>query len=279
MALRGKVAMITGSGGEHGFGRAIARRLAADGCDLLLTDVAPTGTKVVAAKPSGTWRGLDAVADEVKKAGRRAITALVDVSSTAQIDAAVRQALDTFGRIDVLINNAAAPPGADRVAVVDLPEDAWDTVLGVNLKGTFLCARAVARAMLERKVQGRIVNMSSNCGKTGYPRLAAYCASKFGIIGFTQALAMELAPAGITVNAICPGAADTDRLDYLGRRPDGSFDPALRSQQIKMRGASVPVGRLATADDVAEIAAFLVGDGAEYITGQAINVAGGSIMH
>ncbi len=279
MALTGKVAMITGSGGEHGFGRAIARRLAAEGCDLVLTDVAPTGTKVVAAKPTGGWRGLDAVADEVKKTGRRAITALVDVSSTAQIDAAVRQALEAFGRIDILINNAAAPPGADRVAVVDLPEDAWDTVLGVNLKGTFLCSRAVARTMLERTVRGRIVNMSSNCGKMGYPKLAAYCSSKFGIVGFTEALAMELAPAGITVNAVCPGAADTDRLDYLGRRPDGSFDPALRAQQIKMRGASVPLGRLATVDDVAEVAAFLVSDGAEYITGQAINVAGGSIMH
>jgi NAD(P)-dependent dehydrogenase (short-subunit alcohol dehydrogenase family) len=187
MALTGKVAMI----------RAIARRLAAEGCDLVLTDVAPTGTKVVAAKPTGGWRGLDAVAQEVKKTGRRAITALVDVRSTGQIDAAVRQALDAFGRIDVLINNAAAPPGADRVAVA----------------------------------------------------------------------------------AICPGTADTHRLDYLGRRPDGSFDPALRGQEIKIRGASVPVGRLATAEDVAEVAAFLVSDGAEYITGQAINVAGGSIMH
>ena len=279
MGLQGKVAMITGSGGEHGFGRAIARRLAMEGCDLVLTDVAPTGTKVVAAKPSGNWVGLDAVAEEVKKAGRRAITGLVDVRSTAQIDAAVRQALDTFGRLDILVNNAAAPPGADRVPVVELGEEVWSTVLDVNLKGTFLCSRAVTRAMLERNVRGRIVNISSNCGKMGYPKLAAYCASKFGILGFTQALAMELAPHGITVNAICPGAADTDRLDYLGRRPDGSFDAALRGQQIKMRGASVPIGRLATADDVAEVAAFLVSDGAEYITGQAINVAGGSIMH
>ena len=177
------------------------------------------------------------------------------------------------------MNNAAAPPGADRVPVIELGEEAWSTVLDVNLKGTFLCSRAVARAMLERNVRGRIVNISSNCGKMGYPKLAAYCASKFGILGFTQALAMELAPHGITVNAICPGAADTDRLDYLGRRPDGSFDAALRGQQIRMRGASVPIGRLATADDVAEVAAFLVSESAEYITGQAINVAGGSIMH
>ncbi len=277
--LTGKVAMITGSGGERGFGRAIARRLAAEGADLLLTDVTPAGVTVVPSKPAGGWRGLEAVADEVRAAGRRAVTALVDVRSADQVDAAVKRALDTFGRLDILVNNAAAPPGADRVPVVELGEEAWDTVLDVNLKGAFLCSRAVARAMLERGTRGRIVNMASNCGKVGYPRMAAYCASKFGLIGFTQALALELAPAGITVNAICPGGADTDRLDYLGRRPDGSFDPALRARGVAERAAAVPLGRLATPEDVAAVTAFLVSEEAEYITGQAINVAGGSVMH
>ncbi|MCL6639997.1 MAG: SDR family oxidoreductase [Candidatus Rokubacteria bacterium] len=277
--LTGKVAMITGSGGQHGFGRAIARRLAAEGADLLLTDVTPTGVKVVASKPTGGWRGLEAVADEVRAAGRRAVTATLDVRDPDQVQAAVKRALDEFGRLDILVNNAAAPPGADRVPVVELGEEAWDTVLDVNLKGAFLCARAAARVMLERGTRGRIVNMSSNCGKVGYPRMAAYCASKFGLIGFTQALAMELAPAGITVNAICPGGADTDRLDYLGRRPDGSFDPALRARAIAERAAAIPLGRLATPEDVAAVTAFLVSDEAEYITGQAINVAGGSVMH
>ncbi len=277
--LTGKVAMITGSGGERGFGRAIARRLAAEGADLLLTDVTPAGVTVVPSKPAGDWRGLEAVADEVRAAGRRAVTALVDVRSADQVEAAVKRALDTFGRLDILVNNAAAPPGADRVPVVELGEEAWDTVLDVNLKGAFLCSRAVARAMLERGTRGRIVNMASNCGKVGYPRMAAYCASKFGLIGFTQALALELAPAGITVNAICPGGADTDRLDYLGRRPDGSFDPALRARGVAERAAAVPLGRLATPEDVAAVTAFLVSEEAEYITGQAINVAGGSVMH
>jgi NAD(P)-dependent dehydrogenase (short-subunit alcohol dehydrogenase family) len=109
--------------------------------------------------------------------------------------------------------------------------------------------------------------------------MAAYCASKFGLIGFTQALALELAPAGITVNAICPGAADTDRLDFLGRRPDGSFDPALRAAELARRGAAIPLGRVATAEDVAAVAAFLASDAAAYVTGQAINVTGGAVMH
>ncbi|HEY7676869.1 MAG TPA: SDR family NAD(P)-dependent oxidoreductase [Candidatus Methylomirabilis sp.] len=277
--LAGKVAMVTGSGGEIGFGRAIARRMAAEGADLVLTDIAPSGTRVVPAKGATGWGGLEAVAAEVRQAGRRAATALMDVRSAGQVQAAVAAALETFGRIDILVNNAAAPPGADRVPVVDLAEEAWDAVVETNLKGTYLCAKAVAAAMLRAGIRGRIINMSSNCGKLGYPKLAAYCASKFGVIGFTQALALELAPAGITVNAICPGPADTDRLDYLGRRPDGSFDAALRASGLRERAAAIPLGRVAVPEDVAELAAFLSSDAAGYITGQAINVAGGSIMH
>jgi 3-oxoacyl-[acyl-carrier protein] reductase/meso-butanediol dehydrogenase/(S,S)-butanediol dehydrogenase/diacetyl reductase len=277
--LEGKVAMVTGAGGERGFGRAIAQRLAAEGADLLLTDLAPAGTRVVTTKPGTGWRGLDAVADEVRKAGRRAITALVDVRSADQIEAAVELADRTFGRIDILVNNAAAPPGADRVPVVDLPEEAWHVVLETNLTGTYLCSRAVAGLMVKRRTRGRIVNMSSNCGKVGYARLAAYCASKFGVIGFTQALALELAPHGITVNAICPGSADTDRLDFLGRRADGSYDEALHRAALAERSAQIPLGRVAAVDDVAELTVFLAGDAAAYVTGQAINLAGGAIMH
>jgi NAD(P)-dependent dehydrogenase (short-subunit alcohol dehydrogenase family) len=279
MRLEGKVAMVTGSGGEHGFGRAIARRLAADGADLLLTDVAPAGTRVVETKPGTGWGGLAAVAEEVRRTGRRAVTALADVRSAAEVQAAVDLALRAFGRIDVLVNNAAAPPGPDRVPVVELAEEAWRHVLEVNLTGTYLCAKAVAAAMLARRTRGRIINMSSNLGKVGQARMAAYCASKFGVIGFTQALALELAPHGITVNAICPGSADTDRLDYLGRRADGSFDEALRARAVAERAAAIPLGRVATVEDVAELTAFLASDAASYVTGQAINLAGGAVMH
>ena len=277
--LEGKVAMVTGSGGQRGFGRAIARKLASEGADLLLTDVTAAGVRVVASKAAAGWRGLEAVAEEVRAAGRRAVTALVDVRAADQVQQAIELAHRTFGRIDILVNNAAAPPGADRVPVVELEEDAWRTVLETNLTGTYLCSRAVAGLLVTRGIPGRIINMSSNCGKVGYPRLAAYCASKFGVIGFTQALALELAPHGITVNAICPGSADTDRLDYLGRRPDGSYDAALHAGGIAERAAQIPLRRVATAEDVAELAAFLSSDAASYVTGQAINLAGGTIMH
>jgi NAD(P)-dependent dehydrogenase (short-subunit alcohol dehydrogenase family) len=277
--LAGKVAMITGSGGEHGFGRAIARRLAAAGADLVLTDIAPTGTLVVKTKSTIGWEGLETIAQEIRQTGRRAISALVDVRSIDQVRSAVDRGLQELGAIDILVNNAAAPPGKDRVPVVELSEEAWDVVLDTNLKGSFQCAKIVAATMLRLGVRGRIINMSSDCGKVGQANLAAYCASKFGVIGFTQALAMELASAGITVNAICPGAADTDRLDYYGRKADGSFDAQLRADTIKKYGASIPLGRVATVEDVAGVAAFLASDAASYITGQAINVAGGVIMH
>ena len=280
MATRaGKVAMVTGCGGEHGFGRAIARRLAEDGADLVLTDIVTTGTKAVPTKPDSGWGGLEAVADEVKQRGRRALTAIVDVRAADQIRTAVTRALDVFGHIDILVNNAGAPAGADRVPVVQLSEEAWDLVIDTNVKGAYLCSRAVVATMLERRVRGRVINMSSEFGKIGGANRAAYSASKFAIIGFTQSLALELAPAGITVNALCPGSADTERLDYLGQRPDGTFDPSLRAEGIKRRAAGIPLGRVATAQDVAELVAFLASDGAAYVTGQAINLSGGSTMH
>jgi len=276
--LAGKVAMVTGAGGEHGFGRAIAKRLAADGADLVLTDLEPAGVKLIPTKPTG-WGGLEALAAEVKAIGRRALTALCDVRAANQIASVVARALDTFGHIDILVNNAGAPAGVDRTPVIELTEAAWDLVIDTNLKGTYLCSKAVAKTMIDRGVKGRIVNISSQWGKIGGANRAAYSASKFGILGFTQSLAMELAPAGITVNAVCPGAADTERLDHLGRRPDGSFEPALRAERVAKNAAAIPLGRIAKPTDVAEVVAFLVSDGAEYLTGQSINVAGGSVMH
>ena len=277
--LSGRVAMITGCGGERGVGRAIAQRLAADGADLVLTDVAPTGTRVVTSKPVSQWGGLEAVAAEIRAAGQRAVTAILDIRSNRQIHDVIAKALETYGRIDILVNNSAAPPGADRVPVVELSEEDWDSVLDVNLKGTFLVSKAVATEMIRQKIRGRIISIASDKAKVGSPNLAAYCASKFGLVGFTQAFAMELAPAGITVNAICPGAIDTERVDYFGRREDGSYDEAKRIERIRQLGAAVPLGRLTTPQDVAEVAAFLASDAAGYITGQAINVSGGTIMH
>lgn len=274
--LSGKVAMVTGCSGERGIGRAIARRLAADGADLVLTS---SGVRLAINKPSGGWGGLEAVATEVRDIGQRALTVSLDVRSAGQIAEAMDRTLKEFGRLDILVNNAAAPAGADRVPVTQLSEEAWDIVLDVNLKGTFLCSKAAATGMLAHHIRGRIINIGSDNSKLGEPRLAAYCASKFGLVGFTQALALELAPAGITVNTVCPGPVDTERVDHFGRREDGAYDAMRRAARITQLSAATPLGRLATPKDVADLTAFLASDEAEYITGQAINLVGGLIMH
>jgi len=268
--------MVTGCSGERGIGRAVARRLAADGADVVLTS---SGVRLAINPPTSGWGGLEAVAQEVREVGQRALTVSLDVRSAAQIAAAMEHTLKQFGRLDILVNNAAAPAGADRVPVTQLTEEAWDIVLDVNLKGTFLCSRAAANAMLSQDIRGRIINIGSDNSKVGQPRLAAYCASKFGLVGFSQALAMELASAGITVNTVCPGPVDTERVDHFGRRPDGTYDEKRRTARVAELSAATPLGRLATPKDVADLTAFLASDDAEYITGQAINLVGGLIMH
>jgi NAD(P)-dependent dehydrogenase (short-subunit alcohol dehydrogenase family) len=274
--LSGKVALVTGCSGERGIGRAIVRRLAMDGADVVLTS---SGTRLAINKPTGGWGGVEAVAQEVRAAGRRALAVSLDVRSAGQIASVIDRTLQEFGRLDILVNNAAAPAGADRVPVTDLSEEAWDIVLDVNLKGTFLCSKGAANAMLRQQIRGRIINIGSDNSKVGQPRLAAYCASKFGLVGFAQALAMELAPAGITVNTVCPGPVDTERVDHFGRRADGTYDEVRRAARIAELSAATPLGRLATPKDVADLTAFLASDEAEYITGQAINLVGGLIMH
>jgi NAD(P)-dependent dehydrogenase (short-subunit alcohol dehydrogenase family) len=181
--LRGNVALVTGCSGERGIGRAIARRLAEDGADIVLTS---SGVRLAINKPTGGWGGLEAVAQEVRDAGQRALTVPLDVRSAAQIAEVMDRTRKEFGRLDILVHNAAAPAGADRVAVTELSEDAWDIVLAVNLTGAFLCAKAAANAMLSQHIRGRIINIGSDNSKVGQPRLAAYCASKFGLVGFRK---------------------------------------------------------------------------------------------
>lgn len=276
--LTGKTALVTGCGRARGFGRAIARRLAQAGADLFLTDVSSLGTRVVESKPDGEESGLDRAVEEIQRMGRRASYAIADVRSLESVNATVEKALMTFGRLDILVNNAAAAPGADRVPFVDLSEDAWDTVIDTNLKGPFMLTRAAAAVMIRQGVGGRIINISSTTGKIPYARMAAYSASKAGLLGLSRAMALELAPAKITVNAVCPGVADTDRIDYVGRLPDGSFDPELRTTRLAERAAGIPLGRVATPEDVATVVAFLASDDAGYLTGEFINLAGGYVM-
>ena len=273
--LNGKVALVTGAGGEKGLGRAIAVRLAEEGADVIVNDLV--------ALPPGTtgWGGLMAIVQEIEALGRRGLAILGDVSDASQVDGMVHQGLQQFEQIDILVNNAAAPAGSDRVPVVELEEDAWDLVQRVNARGTFLCCRAVARTMIERGEGGRIINMSSTAGQTAYPRYAAYCASKFAVRGFTQALALELAPHRITVNAICPGLVDTDRVGQIAAAlaPEGTPMEEYRQQMVEQVAATNPLGRIADVSDVARVAAFLASSESDYLTGVSITVAGGALLN
>ena len=277
--LSGKVALVTGAGAEQGIGRAIATRLAREGADIVVNEV----TNNPYGRGATGWEGAPSVVGEIEAIGRQGMTSLADVSEAAQVDAMLDQALERFGHVDILVNNAASRPGPDRVPVVELAEEAWDRVQAVDLKGTFLCSRAIARHMIGRGGGGKIINLSSAVGKRGRARFAAYCAAKFGVIGFTQSLALELAAERINVNAICPGLVDTERAGFVAATlsaEEVSGEAWLRSgrhaEQMARETSEIPMARAAAAEDIAKTAAFLASSESDYLTGIAITVAGGA---
>ena len=275
--LTGKVALVTGAGGKNGIGRAIATRLAQEGADIAVNDI----TEHPYAADEKEWHGLPDVVHEIEAMGQRAISVVADVSDAKQVAEMVDKTVAHFGKIDILVNNAGTKADKDRVLVVDLAEADWDRVQRVNVKGVFLCSQAVARHLVKQGTGGKIINISSVTGKQGSARYAAYSASKFAVIGFTQSLAHELAPSRVNVNAICPSLVDTERVGHLAAAlmPEDLSPDEQRAEFARRNVASVPLGRLAEGEDVAKMAAFLASDEAAYLTGLAVTVAGGSMMY
>ena len=271
--LNGKTAIVTGAGGRAGIGRGIAKRLAAEGASVAVCDLNYCGTP--------DWGGLQTVVDEINTEGGSAVGLTGSVSDSSDVSSIIAGTISAFGQIDILVNNAGAPAGPDRVPVVELEEKVWDLVLGVNLKGTFLMSQAVSRHMIHRGGGGKIINMSSVSGKKGTARFAAYCSSKFGVIGFTQSLALELGEHKINVNAICPGLVETERVFGMAsalKPVDGTSTEEWRDVMVETVNTTNPLGRIAQAKDVADVAAFLASSESDYLTGLSINVAGGSHM-
>ena len=271
--LKGKVALVTGAGGERGMGRAIATRLAREGADVIVNDIVPNPH----VKPTSGWGGVPDVVREIEGIGRQAIGVLSDITDSTQVDDMVRQGLERFGHIDILMNNAAAPHGPDLKPVVELEEDAWDLMMRVNVTGTFLCCRAVARQMISRGEGGKIIITASTQGKLGMAKRAAYCASKFALVGFTQSLALELAPYRINVNAVCPGAVDTERIEQTlaALAPEGVSLEEYHTEHLRERDLQIPMGRVARPSDIANMVAFLSSSESDYLTGLSVLVAGG----
>ena len=274
--LTGKVALVTGAGGKNGIGRAIATRLSKEGADVAINDF----TEHPYAADQADWQGLPDVVREIEAMGQRALSVVADVADAEQVKEMVDQTVAHFGKIDILVNNAGTIAGKDRVPVVDLAEEDWDRVQRVNVKGIFLCSQAVARHLIAQGTGGKIINMSSVTGKRGSARFAAYSASKFAVIGFTQSLACELAPYQVNVNAICPGLVDTERFGHLASvlMPENLSPDEQLSEYARRSEAAVPIGRLAEGADVAKMAAFLASDEAAYLSGVSITVSGGTVM-
>ena len=275
--LSGKVALVTGAGGQFGFGRAIANRLACEGANIAVNDIVlnPYSSN------SSNWAGLSQVAQEIKEQGRDCITLVNDISDSDQVNEMIKNTIEHYGKIDILINNAGSKPGPDRTLLIDLSEEAFDEVQRINVKGTFLCTKAVAKHMIERKGPGKIVNISSTAGKRGLPKYAAYTASKFALIGFTQSVAHELGQYKINVNAICPGLAETERVIHIANamKPNKISAEDYLSTMVEKRSTANPLGRITEAEDISKMAAFLCSDQADYLTGLALTVSGGEVMY
>jgi NAD(P)-dependent dehydrogenase (short-subunit alcohol dehydrogenase family) len=280
--LDGKVALITGAGGMKGIGRACALRLAALGADIAISDFKREPQDLPPQEVKAGWRSIDSVAGEVEKLGRRCLRLWCDLTVTAQIEDMARRTAEHYGRIDILVNNARAIIGRDRVAVTELREEVWDRFIRINATAVFLATKFVGKIMVEKGNGGRIINMASDASKRGRARMAAYNASKFAVLGLTQASALDLAPHRITVNAVCPGTVNTDRLNYWEAdqaQAKGMSLEEFRATIVSDSGKSVPLGRIAEPEDVANLVAFLASDDAAFITGQAYNVNGGTLFH
>ena len=278
--LTGKVAIVTGAGGRHGIGRSIATRLASEGADVVVTDIVQSLEGIRPEDALEGWEGLPSVVKQIESMGRKSLGIYSDVSVQGDVNELINEVVEKFGKIDILVNNAGSRPGKDRVLVVDLEEEALDLVMRVNVKGTFLCSQAVVKQMIAQKSGGKIVVISSGAGKKGIAKYAAYCASKFALIGFTQSLAKEVGEYGINVNAICPGLVDTERVDFIAAALANSAESGAeyRAEMIQERSTVVPLGRVAQGEDIANTAAFLCSDQSDYLTGLSISVSGGSEM-
>lgn len=264
--LNGKVAIVTGAGRMRGIGRGTATVLARMGANVVVTGTGRAPETFPEDEKEAGWRDIQSTAEQVEAFGVRALPLVANVADEDDVQRMIKATLAEFGRIDIIVNNAAAPYGDDRVAVIDMPADVFKKVIDVKLMGTFYCSKAAAAQMVRQGDGGRIVNLSSTMGKSGRANTSAYNAANFAVDGFTQALAKELGQHEITVNSICPGLIETSRLDPVGRTD--AWDARLKE---------IPLGRAGTDEEVGELIGFLCSPRAAYITGQSLNVNGGVI--
>jgi 3-oxoacyl-[acyl-carrier protein] reductase len=249
MRLAGKIALVTGA--QQGIGKAIALAYGREGASVVINYL-------------DNQAAAEEIASQIRALGQRAVPLAGDVAQAADVRRMV-EAGESLGGIDILVNNAGIFP---RVEFLDMTEAQWDEVLNVNLKGTFLCTQAVAQKLVERGRPGAVINLASSAAFRSSPRGVHYVASKAGIVGVTRATALELAPYRVRVNAIAPGTTDTAQPRY-----------GMSEEELQAAGRQVPLGRMGTPADVADLAVFLASDEARHITGQTIHVNGGQYLY
>jgi meso-butanediol dehydrogenase/(S,S)-butanediol dehydrogenase/diacetyl reductase len=274
--LRGKVAIVTGSGRPKGLGEAMVKRLAAEGCKVVVSDLGAPQGEAMPASAIGSTTEMEQIVSEIRHAGGEAVGLTCNVLVESEVEALVARTVEHYGRLDIMVNNAGI--GYLMKRIVEMSQSEWDAVLGVNLRGVFFGIKHAAIQMLKQNQGGRIINIGSQASKSGFPFASAYTASKHGLVGLTRSAAVEFGAAGITVNTICPNHVTTG----LGAWQNQFFSNATGRSQEKyladMR-ARIPLGRPGLQEDIAKACAFLASGEAAYITGEAMNVSGGEEYH
>jgi NAD(P)-dependent dehydrogenase (short-subunit alcohol dehydrogenase family) len=274
--LAGKVAIVTGSGRRKGLGEAMARRLAAEGCRVVVSDIGAARGPEMPVDAIGTTAEMDQIVAEIRGSGGEAIGIPCDVLEESQVAALVQKTVAHFGRLDVMVNNAGI--GYLMKPLIEMDQKSWDAVLGVNLRGVFFGIKHAAIQMIAQGRGGRIINIGSQASKSGFPFAAPYVSSKHGVIGLTRTAAIELGSKGITVNTICPNHVTTG----LGAWQNQFFSAATgrsEEQYLADMRSRIPMGRPGLQEDIAKACAFLASSEADYITGEGMNVSGGEEYH
>lgn len=274
--LEGKVAIVTGAGRPKGLGEAMASRLAAEGCEVVIADLGQAQGSRMPDEAIGNTAEMEEVVESIKAAGGKAHAFPCNMLEESQVEALVARAVAVAGRLDIVVNNAGI--GYLMSKLVDLELADWDAVLGVNLRGVFLATKHAARQMIAQGEGGRIINIASQAAKSAFPYAAAYTSSKHGLVGLTRVAAIELAEHQITCNAICPNHVTTGLGAWQNEFFSKAFGQTTEEYLAAMRGR-IPLGRPGLTTDMANACAFLASQQAAYITGESMNVSGGEEYH
>ncbi len=275
--LEGKTAVITGSGRRKGLGEAIAKRLADDGANIVISDIGTSRDAATGADHIGTTDEMESIAEELRGHDVSVSTCICDVRSLGDVRALAEHAKNTHGSLDIWVNNAGI--GYIMKPLLEVTEDDWRAVIDVNLTGAFFGVKAAAEVMVPQGTGGRILNVASQAAKSGFPHAQAYTSSKHGLVGLVRSAAVELGGHGITVNNVCPNHVTTG----LGAWQNEYFAKVTGADSVeaymKAMAARIPMGRPGLPEDTANAVAWLCSDEAQYITAESMNVSGGEEPH